>query len=65
MQKFAEFASQARPFLFRSAYLPQYAIGAAPEIERVWLVRLTCLSDKSNKIHISLENNVQNGSEDT
>ena len=52
LQKFAEFASQARPFLFRSAYLLQYAIGAAAEIERVWLARLTCLSDKSKKAQV-------------
>ena len=49
LQKFAEFASQARPFLFLSDYLLQYAIGAAAEIERVRLVRLTCLSDKSKR----------------
>ena len=52
LQKFAEFASQARPFLFRSAYLIQYAIGADAEIERVWLARLTCLSDKSKKAQV-------------
>ena len=41
-----------RPFLFRNAYLLQYVIGAAAEIERVWLARLTCLSDKSKRAQV-------------
>ena len=46
----------------------RYAIGAVAGTERVWLVRLTCISDKSEKVtswqDISFEKNVWNGSED-
>ena len=46
----------------------RYAIGAVAETERVWLARLTCISDKSEKVtswqDISFEKNVWNGSED-